>query len=481
MKPRFGIPPAWSVLAPALAITCTVAVRAAEPHVLIAPIAPIADIFPFAVAQRTLGNGLQVITVPFDSPGTVAYYTVVRTGSRDEVEAGKSGFAHFFEHMMFRGTEKYSKERYGEILKRMGADSNASTDDDLTLYHIVGPKRELETMVDLESDRFRNLKYSESDFRTEALAVRGEYAKGVSSPMLPMFEKLQDLAFTRHTYKHTTIGFLADIQAMPEQYTFSLQFFQRFYRPENCIVLVVGDVEPEQVFKLAERYYGDWKRGYRPVEVPVEPMQTDPRSAVINWSGPVRPHLLEGYRAPAFSTASSDWAALDLIGQFLFSESAPLYQELVVDKQWVDNIAGGISARRDPSLFNIFARVRSRELLPQVRKVIADHLAKLQNDPVDPVRLDRIKSHLRYAFAAGLDSPGAVAEQLAGMLAITGDVQTLNQLYRRYAEVTPADMQRLAREVLVPSRETGITLGYQAPNEPTPTAEPNRTPGGNGR
>ncbi len=482
MKPRIGIPFAGWVLALVLPFTCAVAVRAAEP---VPAAAPGTDIFPFAVAQKTLANGLQVIAIPFDSPGTVAYYTVVRTGSRDEVEAGKSGFAHFFEHMMFRGTEKYSKAQYGEILKRMGADSNASTDDDLTLYHIVGPKRELETMADLESDRFKNLKYSEADFRTEALAVRGEYAKSASAPILPMFEKLQDLAFTRHTYKHTTIGFLADIQAMPEQYAFSLQFFQRFYRPENCILLVVGDVEPERFFSLAERYYGDWKPGYRPVEVPVEPMQTSPRSAVVNWSGPVRPHLLQGYRAPAFSTESADWAALDLVGQLLFSESAPLYQELVVDKQWVDNLAGGIAARRDPSLFNVFARVRSEELLPQVRKTIEGHIAKIHNEPVDPGRLDRIKSHLRYAFAAGLASPGAVAEQLSGMLAITGDVQTLNQLYRRYNEVTPADVQRLAREVLVPSRETSVTLVYPTASEPTPadpaptTPTAKSTPGGN--
>lgn len=466
METRFATPLALLVLA-----TCALSARAAEPS---------ADIFPFPVQQKTLANGLAVVVVPFDSPGTVAYYTVVRTGSRDEVEPGKSGFAHFFEHMMFRGTDKYSKDRYTEILKRMGADSNASTDDDLTLYHIVGPKRELETMVDLESDRFKNLKYTEPIFRTEALAVRGEYAKNASNPVRQLFEKLQDLAYTRHTYKHTTMGFLADIESMPEQYAFSLQFFQRFYRPENCIVLVVGDVDPAQVLQLAERYYGDWPRGYRPVEVPVEPPQTEAKSGRLDWPNPVRPQILYGYRAPAFSTASVDWAALDLIGQLLFSESAPLYQELVVDKQWADNVAGGISARRDPSLFNVFVRARSLEVLPQVEKTIADHLAKLGREPVDPVRLDRIKSHLRYAFAASLDSPSAVAEQLAEMLAITGDVQTLNQLYRRYAEVSPADVQRVAREVLAPSRETKIDLVYEAPKAPAPAnPDPNATPGGN--
>lgn len=470
MKLLFGIPLALSALA-----ACALAARAAEPAGTGAP----ADIFPFSVQQKTLGNGLQVVVVPFDSPGTVAYYTVVRTGSRDEVEPGKSGFAHFFEHVMFRGTDKYSKDRYNEILKRMGADSNASTADDLTLYHIVGPKRELETMVDLESDRFKNLKYTETVFRTEALAVRGEYAKNASNPLRQLFERLQDLAYTRHTYKHTTMGFLADIESMPDQYAFSLQFFQRFYRPENCIVLVVGDVEAAQVFALAERYYGDWARGYRPVEVPAEPPQTETKAGRLQWPNPVRPQILYGYQAPAFSTASVDWAALDLIGQLLFSESAPLYQELVVDKQWADNLGGGISARRDPSLFNIFVRARSLEVLPQIEKTIADHLGAVAREPIDPARLERIKSHLRYDFAASLDSPGAVAERLAEMLAITGDVQTLNQLYRRYAEVGPADLQRIARQVLVPSRETKIDLVYEAPKEPAPPSEPSATPGGN--
>ncbi|HXU33696.1 MAG TPA: pitrilysin family protein [Thermoanaerobaculia bacterium] len=450
METRFAVPLALLALA-----ACALSARAAEPS---------ADIFPFPVAQKTLANGLQVVAVPFDSPGTVAYYTVVRTGARDEVEPGKSGFAHFFEHMMFRGTDKYSKDRYTEILKRMGADSNASTDDDLTLYHIVGPKRELETMADLESDRFKNLKYTEPVFRTEALAVRGEYAKNASNPLRQLFEKLRGLAFSRHTYQHTAMGFLADIEAMPEQYAYSRQFFQRFYRPENCVVLVVGDVDPAQVFQIAERYYGDWQRGYQPVEVPAEPPQTGAKSAQLDWSNPVRPQVLYGYRAPAFSTASVDWATLDLISQLLFSESAPLYQELVVEKQWADSLSGGISVQRDPSLFNIFVRARSLDVMPQVEKTIADHLAKLGSEPVDPVRLDRIKSHLRYAFAASLDSPGTVAEQLAVMLATTGDVQSLNQLYRRYAEVTPADVQRVARQILVPAGETKVNLVYVAPN-----------------
>jgi secreted Zn-dependent insulinase-like peptidase len=190
-------------------------------------------IFPFPVHRTQLENGLVVISVEYDSPGIVAYYTVVRTGSRNEVEPGLSGFAHFFEHMMFRGTPRFSEGKYNDALKGLGADSNAFTTDDWTCYHITASAAALETIVDVEADRFQNLKYSEADFQKEARAVLGEYNKSASSPLMLLDEKMQDAAYTTHTYKHTTIGFLKDIVDMPNQYQYSLKFFDRWYRPEN--------------------------------------------------------------------------------------------------------------------------------------------------------------------------------------------------------------------------------------------------------
>jgi zinc protease len=288
----------------------------------------------------------------------------VRTGSRNEVEPGHSGFAHFFEHMMFRGTERYSPEAYNQVLKRMGADSNAFTSDDYTNYYVIGPAKELPAIMDVEADRFKNLKYTEDDFKTEALAVLGEYNKGASQPIQPMFEKLSDLAFEKHTYKHTTIGFLDDVKAMPGYYDYSLEFFNRYYRPENVIVMMVGDVQPQQAFALAEKHYGDWQRGFKDVAVAAEPPQREAKRAHLAWPNPTRPQLLAGYHMPAFSTATTDAAALDLIGELLFSESAPLYRELVVDKQWVDSLTGGAQTHRDPNLFLVSAQVKSEDLVP---------------------------------------------------------------------------------------------------------------------
>src|SRR4051794_32547031 len=199
-------------------------------------------VFPFPIRSTTLDNGLTVLSVPFDSPGIIAYYTVVRTGSRNEVEKGLSGFAHFFEHMMFRGTEKYPQAAYNDALKTLGADSNAFTSDDLTCYHMTVPSSALAKAVELEADRFQNLKYDEPAFQKEARAVLGEYNKSASSPFLKLNETMQDKAYTTHTYKHTTIGFLADVKDMPNQYAYSKTFFDRWYRPENCAVVVAGDV-----------------------------------------------------------------------------------------------------------------------------------------------------------------------------------------------------------------------------------------------
>ena len=200
-------------------------------------------ILPYPVLQYKMQNGLNVVTVPFESPGIAAFYIIVRSGARNEVEKGVTGFAHFFEHMMFRGTEKYSKEQYEAVLKSIGASANANTSSDRTVYHMVGNVDKLELMFEVESDRFQNLKYPEHDFKTEAGAVKGEYTKNYADPMSRLNENIYNTAFVAHTYKHTTIGFLEDIIDMPNQYQYSLKYYDRYYRPEYCTVLVVGDVK----------------------------------------------------------------------------------------------------------------------------------------------------------------------------------------------------------------------------------------------
>ncbi|MER3330043.1 MAG: insulinase family protein, partial [Candidatus Kapaibacterium sp.] len=158
------------------------------------------------------------------SNGIVSYYTLVRTGSRDEYEVGKTGFAHFFEHMMFRGTKKYPGTVYDSLIISIGADGNAYTTDDYTAYHLNLANEDLDLVMELESDRFQNLSYPEPDFKTESGAVYGEYRKNITDPGNVIWEKLKFTAFDKHTYKHSTIGFEEDIKAMPTLYEYSKEF-----------------------------------------------------------------------------------------------------------------------------------------------------------------------------------------------------------------------------------------------------------------
>ena len=188
-------------------------------------------IFPYPYVQEDLPNGLRLITIPTDYPNLVSLFIVVGAGSRNEVEPGKSGFAHLFEHLMFRGTAEYPPEKYTSTLKSAGAASNAFTSSDLTAYHTTFSKEDLPRVLSMEADRFQHLDYSEDVFKTETRAVLGEYNKNSANPAEQLYETLHATGFKVHPYSHTTMGFLKDVQAMPEGDAYSREFFSRYYRP----------------------------------------------------------------------------------------------------------------------------------------------------------------------------------------------------------------------------------------------------------
>jgi zinc protease len=415
-------------------------------------------VFPYAITSADLENGLRVVVVPMDSPGIVAHYVAVRAGSRNEVEPGLSGFAHFFEHMMFRGTERYPAEKYNDALKRLGADSNAFTTDDWTCYHLVAAAPALETLMDLESDRFRNLAYTVEAFQKEAGAVLGEYNKNFSVPFMSIHEKLRDTAFDRHTYKHTTMGFLKDIEAMPRQYEYSLKFFERWYRPENCVLVIAGDVKPERALELARKYYGPWKKGTAVLSTPQEAPQAGERTAHIDWKNPTLASLVLAWHVPAFMADSVEDRSLDVLAAAAFSETSPLYKDLVLDKQWVESLRAGHEARRDPYLFSVMARVKDPSRVDAVREAIDAALEKLGKDPLPPERIAAVKSNIRYSFLAGLDTPQGVAETIASFAELTGDTSSIETTYSTFEKVTPESVREVAARFFKPEHRTRITL-----------------------
>ena len=421
-------------------------------------------VFPYPIQQTVLDNGLRVIAIPFDSPGIIAYYTVVRTGSRNEIEPGLSGFAHFFEHMMFRGTEKYNKDAFNNVLKSIGADNNAFTNNDATVYHTLASADALEKIMDIESDRFMNLKYTEEDFKTEAGAILGEYNKNYSSPFLSIFEKLYDNAYEQHTYKHTTMGFLKDIMDMPNQYQYSLKFFDRWYRPEYCTVVVVGDVKHDRLVALAKKYYNGWKHGAFVLDVPVEPPQPKDRFIELKWKAQTLPIIAIGYHGPAFSDKEIDMPAIDLLSQHVFSQQSELYTKLVIQEQAVEFIQGGQGDSRDPGLFTILTRVKDPKNIEMVQKEITAAIEKAKSTPISEKQLADIKSFMKYSYAMGLNNADAIANSIAHYISMTGDPESVNKVYTLYDRVTPQDLLTVANKYFGANNRTVVLLTQEGAN-----------------
>jgi zinc protease len=415
-------------------------------------------VFPYRYYNKTLPNDLRVIVIPMASHGLVTYFSIVRTGSRDEVEPGKSGFAHFFEHMMFRGTKKYPQAAYQRIVAGMGAHANAFTTDDFTAFHLSFAKEDLAKVAEIESDRFQNLSYENAAFQTEAGAVYGEYRKNITQPFAQLEEKLSDRAYVAHPYKHTTIGFEADIKRMPEAYEYSLTFFRRYYRPENVVLLIVGDVEVAPTFDVIEKYYGGWKTGYVAPQIPREPPQTAPRSAEVSYPGATLPVLTIAYHGDRFDAANRDYVAALLLGDLAFGSTSAIHKRLVIHQQKVEFIEADIPMNRDPSLFSVTAVVESAADLNSVRDAIDRTLEDFKTKPVDEKRLQDIKRQKKYAFLMELDSPEKVTQALARIIALTGGVAAVDQLYAAYQQVTAADIQRAARKYFDPQQRTVVVL-----------------------
>ncbi len=417
-------------------------------------------ILPYPIYQKKMENGLNVVTVPFPSPGLASFYIVVRVGSRDEIESGHTGFAHFFEHMMFRGTDKYSKEHYGEILKSTGASANANTSLDRTLYHMTGSADKLDVMFDLEADRFQNLNYSVNGFKTEAGAVKGEYTKNSASPYAQLNEKISETAFKNHTYGHTTMGYFKDIVDMPNQYDYSREFFSRFYRPEYCTIIVVGDVTPERVNELSEKFFGAWKPGTYVSKVQPESPQNETRYTHIKKEG-FPPYMDLNYKGPAFSDYDMDFPALDVLCSILFSEKSDLYKQLVLKEQKCRFINGGAQNSRDPYLISIGASVVKAADISYVKNTITAALEKAKSTPFDPNVIMETKMNLRNSFAMGIDNPTSIAEALSAYTWLTGDPESLNRTYALYEKVTAQDMMNVAKKYFT---EKTLTVGTISPD-----------------
>ena len=403
-------------------------------------------------------NGLRVLVVKTDYPDLVSVQIPVSVGSRNEAEAGKTGFAHFFEHMMFKGSEKFPQDVYADIFKNAGVDNGAYTTNDYTNYHLDFAKEHLEKVLEIQADHFQNLKYSEAQFRTEALTVKGEYLKNNANPIRKLLANVRDTAFDNHTYKHTTMGFLKDIEAMPEQMAYGQQFFERFYKPEYVSIVIVGDVDPSETMNLVKKYWGNWQKGNYVSDITPEPKQTAPRYNHEQFDGLPGHWLLVSYKGTDFQPKAKDRAALDLISELYFSENSALYQELVVEKQLASQMFVYNPATKDAGLRHVFVKVNDAKDLVKVRDAINQTYAKVLTEKVSSEKLAQLKANLKYSFANSLDSSQAIAETLAEYMHFDRDPETINYLYNSFDGISIDDIVEVANKYFVDNNRTTVTL-----------------------
>jgi len=405
-----------------------------------------------------LDNGLRVMIVKTDFPDLVSLQIPMSVGARNEVEQGNSGFAHFFEHMMFKGSKEYPLSVYGDTYKSAGVDYRAYTSDDNTNYHLNFSKEHLEKVIEIQADHFINLTYTEAEFKTEALTVKGEYLKNSANPVRKLSAIARKNAFNTHPYEHTAMGFLEDIEAMPSKMAYGQQFFEQFYAPENATIIIVGDVEPAKTLSLVKEYWGKWKRGRYVNDIPTEPKQKQPIYVHEKLEGLPGHWLLVSYKGSAWQPQEKDGPTLDLISELYFSSNSDLYQELVVEKQIASQLFFYTPNTKDVGLRHVYVKVNDEKHLDVARNAINETYAKMRVKLISEETLEKLKSSIKYNFANGLDSSQSIAGMLANYMHFDRDPETVNHLYRTADSITAQDVQDIANKYFTDNNRTTVTL-----------------------
>jgi len=313
-------------------------------------------------------------------------------------------------------------------------------------------------MIEIEADRFQNLSYSESGFRTEALAVKGEYLKNFSNPLLAAYNKVRSLSFSVHPYNHTTMGLIEDIEQMPEQMEYAKEFFNRWYRPEHTAIIIAGDVDPESTYASVEKYWSSWERGDYVADIPVEPTPTGPQYEHIEWDADTQPWLLVGFRSPEFSPGKGDMPAMNVMSSVYFSDSSNLYQKLVIEDQSVDQLGTDFPFNKDPNVNVVFARLTDASRAAEVEQAILDTLATARTELIDAKKVEATKNRLRYSFASQLDSSGNIGGLLAQFVQFDRTPETINDMYQAYDQLTAGDIRNYANQYFTDASRVTVTL-----------------------
>jgi zinc protease len=271
---------------------------------------------------------------------------------------------------------------------------------------------------------------------------------------------MSDLAFDKHTYKHTTMGFLADIQKMPNEIKYAKQFFKRFYTPDNVLMIIAGDVDPAEAQALAKQHFGSWKGKRAKVDLKDEPPLTKERRKSVAWANPTLERLQVGWRVPSGVRDPKSGALAMLLKGYLFSESSALFKSVVLDDQLAESVDAGYEPQKDAALFPVSSRVKEGKTPDEVLARVQQALDALAGGAVDQARFDAVRSNLRYGLLMGLTSADSVAGTVAWYAGPSMDPRAVDALLAAAAKATPADLVAFAKAHFGKDQRAVVTLAH---------------------
>ncbi|MFN3739044.1 MAG: M16 family metallopeptidase [Thermodesulfovibrionales bacterium] len=405
--------------------------------------------------EFVLKNGLKVIILEDHKAPVATFQIWYRVGSTDEPK-GKTGLSHLFEHMAFKGTERYGSKELSKIVQKNGGIDNAYTTKDYTAYFQILPSDRIALSIDLESDRMRNLLLREEDLQYERAVVMEERRlRYEDDPEASLFEEVQLTAFKAHPYRWPVIGLMSDLKSITREDLFS--YYRKFYTPSNAFIIVAGDVNPEEILKKIKDAFENIPSENIPQrDFTEEPPQRGEKRIYLKKEAEV-PYLLIAYHVPGFP--HEDAAGLDILSAILTGKSGRLYKKIISEKKLAASVDASYSGfNRFPYLFFFDGVPLQGKDIQELEKAIYDVIDEIKNSPPSERELEKAKNQIEAAFIMEMDSVYSMA-RLIGTFELLGGWYLKDKYLDAIRAVTPEDIQRVARKYLTEDNRTvGILI-----------------------
>jgi zinc protease len=409
---------------------------------------------PLKFTDTRLDNGLRVIVMEDHFAPVYSIAVAYNVGSRNERQ-GRTGFAHLFEHMMFKGSEKVGPGEHFFLIFSNGGNMNGTTNQERTNYYETLPKNQLDLGLFLESDRMRSLAITKENLDNQRNAVQEERRLGLDNqPYGRTFEKVQELTYENFAYKHTTIGSMEDLNAASVDDV--KDFFRTYYAPNNAVLVLVGDLDTRDTLVRVKKFFGGIPRQEAPPPVDVtEPAQSAERRAKLDDKLARLARVDISYKITPADTPDA-YAAQVLATVLCGGDSSRLYQRLVKEKEVASGVGGSVGRSRGPSAFHISATARPGKGTEEIESLIYEEIAKLQSEPVKETELQRARAFARRAAVQQRESSLARCTRMADDVVMFNDPNLINTAHEKVEAVTAVDVQRVAREYLMATGRTVV-------------------------